>query len=808
MALTQAVRERAQVLKTSAFWSSVCQQVIKKGILLIPLAVVGIVAYQAPTSSLTFWESHPGVALLILFPILLWPIWKREATQRHITAMGGDTGRRSAKQKTRPLKPLMQPYWRSFSQWVDIVFFNDTPKWRLTYLGSFLVVAVTLLVTPIAATAVLTEPRQPAELLPNLVIQVAAPVVFYLIVATRCHSIGKLRMDIVKTLYNVAALAFKYPQPGTAMRRAGDDAALMTPECIQVTAWETLTIPRQFSVPTTKSTSATDEHAWAELGANLNQRVEATTEDGWHVTRDKRGTGCVVTPANYPRGVLWDGEQDPDPMAFLIGHGLDNGGEWIKVAFGVTSPHFIGTGPTGTGKTSFAEAILAQAATKQMPWDPNLNWECHIIDPKDSLKNRWEGRPNITATSGVHDSFNDDGDVISGIEALAEHMRRLGKELDRRMIWLSQYKNAANWKDVPDEEKKKHGFRPILIVTDEFTDHVEPDKDKSEQSERDNDAKAVIVSITKAIFRKGRSVGMHVVLIVQRGNMQILGSQIVTNGQGRYIMGNTDDAQYKSMLGTTDVPVLPAETWDEDKAEFVPIPGRARLQNTGGGRITRLQVLWFGGKSNSETLDKWLPRSLDGAGNGDDKTADDDAPSSLSWVASDDSADAVPGETQQEPEHALAQEDTPPWETDEAPASSQSQGEIKSPLQQQRDAAQTAVKTEPAPTNQQRREPTPQPRTSRAQTGSKEQYDALVRKLDEVTEAIKALNRISPHTITDAQRDQQASLFEERRKLMQRMKKSKRTPSPTAVAPQPTPSQSQPASAAPYQDHDVREMFG
>lgn len=816
MAIADAVITRAKPLATLQFWQPKMHALVNKGILLIPLALIALFAWRNPHGSMTFWAARPGLALLVLFPILLWPIWKRTATQRHIIAMGGKTGtgKRSAKQSIRPPKPLLQPYWRSFTQWVDIVFFNDARTWRIGYLiGAVIVLAVTLTCT-IDPAVVLNEPRDPAALMPNVAIQLIVPLLYYAVIASRCHTIGKMRSEVVKTIYNVSAAAFKYPPPGSSVRRAGDDSPLMTPDCIQVHKWETLTVPHQFAIPTTKSTSATDEQVWAELGANLNQRVECSTEDGWHVTRDKRGRGCTVTPADYPRGVLWDGEQDPDPMTFLVGQNLDIPGEWLKVTFSVTSSHFLVTGGTGTGKSSFAEAIMGQAASKRMPWNRAVCWDCHIVDPKDAFHSRWKGRPNITSTSGIEESFNTDGDPISGIEAMAEHMALLEAELKRRQQWLKTNGNgAAKWSDVPEDVLAETGFRPCLIVSDEYLDHVRKAKGRSEQVERDNDARDEIVRITDDLHRKGRSLGMHMITVLQRANMGNIGSDVPSNAQGRIVMGNIDGSQYQSMFNTVDVPVLPAETFDTEKQDFVPIPGRGRLQPTSGGRIVRMQVLYFG-KGNIETLDKWLPvggspTQIIEEDSEAASTAEGESAPGLSWVADDTTEEGAPQEAATSstpaatPEPAAStptvNDDSPPWVVDETPPAPSNQAPS---LQEQRQAANTEVATEQAPTSPQ---PTPTPPRPTAATTPRTTDDPALAQaretLEAITKEIRELNNISPHEISDDQRDQLASLFEDRRKLLDRITKQQRRKTPTPAA-------QRQERGSQYKDHGVREIFG
>lgn len=605
-------------------WTHLGKQLARKGTIPLVVLIVGIAAWQAPSAVADFFMTRPGLGLLLAFPILVWPFWTREASLRRIQSLTGQRGAKvSARKQSKGTKPPMQPYGRALAQWFDIVYFNDSVQRRIAYAVGFLASVLTLCLFPIDV----------AKPIPNAVIQPAIPLLFYGAMSIRLHSIGKDRRLVVEEIYNIAKEAFGYPRKGSKQANLEPkDQPLVSTACIEVFEWGTLTRPLRFWVPSSTKVSATDNRAWSELGSNLNAKVDVG-DDGWHVQKAENNTGGMVAPADYPRAVLWDGEVHPDPMTFYVGRNLDaeDKNAWMEIEFSTTSPHWLVTGGTGTGKSSFAEAIIAQAAIKQMPWDSALAWVIHLLDPKDAFVKRWLARANIIGTSGVGDVENEEGDTISGIQAMAEHMRQLLDELSRRITWLKEFPTAANWKDVPHEALKAARFRPLLLVTDEFGDHVAKAAKSSIETEQENQkAREYISYATNEIARKGRSVGMHMVVVLQRGNMSILGADIPTNAGGRVVMGNIDRSQYESMFQTPDVPVLPATTRDKATGKTSPLPGRSRIQLTQGGPLYRVQVLYFG-KGNIETVDKWLPRDL-GPGHDDAEVIDGEVVDEVSEI--------------------------------------------------------------------------------------------------------------------------------------------------------------------------------
>jgi hypothetical protein len=564
---------------------------------LIPgLAAWGIyVVAQDPEGALAYIANHLGVAFWLLLVLGI---------------VGGRAAEAKARMKTltdpksrRKIKDPLQGTFAALGEWVELALFRDHLAWRIVQLVStafclFMVTTKSLSVDDISTAA----ESGWAPVVQTLL----WPVLWVILLAVRISPSSKKRHTTLKAIYNIANSSMKFPRPTPRMQP--DVMRLQDPfRVVKVREWETLELPRRFRVEGPANMSVTDTKAWEELMENLDAKLPHP--EGWHLDKDRTGTSAEIYPAEYPVSVLWKGEYDPDPLVFLPGADLDHPGETASFTFGETTPHIMATGGTGSGKSSFAEIVLAQAGIKPMPWDPTLYADCQIIDPKGPFANRWENRPNMTVTNGAVDIVDEFGESMSGVVAMAMHAEKLLKELERRSNVQQGYKGIATWIDLPDDVKKSEKLRPVIIVMDEFLDHVTKDSSKSEQAEVENAARDRIVYITGQIARKGRSLGLHLILIAQDGKMTDIGSALVRQMVARIVLGNMDRNAMARMFGDgADLGILPTARLVNGRLKG--IPGRGRLMNAPGQAIHKVQIAWFGGSSNLDALDKFLPRAV------------------------------------------------------------------------------------------------------------------------------------------------------------------------------------------------------
>lgn len=519
--------------------------------------------------------------------------------------------------KGKPRRPVKAPrisLSRVISNSVDIIANLDHLIWRLLYLAGY----IAGIAVPIYYPVTVDDIQQIESSARHVGISAGVPAGLALILVIRIGTIMRGRLEWIDEMYAIARDCFDYkplPERGTPTKRQRITA---TPHlAIDVRKWKTLTEGDVCFVWVPEKLSASAVEVWDEFGLNLEEKMPR--EEEWRIrSKGFKGRGALIGPANYPRSILWDGEYDSDPLTFQLGANLETG-ETYKTTFNDTSPHAAISGGTASGKTSGAEIIAAQALLKPMPWDPTLHGQVHVVDPKGPFAQRWAGRPGVIVSNGQKDSdiephvYDDEGEVIcekTGVMVMAEHMQHIEEEHKRRAEVLSRYPDAATWVSLPDEVKREERFFPIVVILDEFIDHTSPLPGKGSRIEMENEAREFIVSMTDWQLRKARNVGIHILLIAQRANMKLIGDTMMTNMPVRLVTGQIDKSQLTSMFAipATDVPRLPSTSQDPETGAVKTIPGRARILNALGQSITKIQIMWFGGDSNSKTLDKWLPR--------------------------------------------------------------------------------------------------------------------------------------------------------------------------------------------------------
>lgn len=339
-------------------------------------------------------------------------------------------------------------------------------------------------------------------------------------------------------------------------------------------------------------------------------------------------------PVHDLHPALWDGETHPDPLTFFVGQDLRTEEEQHLTLKGAT-PHVMISGATGTGKTSLAEIVAAQALVRPMPWDSSLRGSVVIVDPKGTLAHRWAGRPGVTVANGVEDAAepDEDGTPVIGPLVMAAAMEWVETEYQRRTAVLTQHKNAGTWTDLPDEVKRKERFAPMIVLLDEFLDYVNrksrgrddlptkgnaANRRRNELRKKEKVAREKIINLADQQVRKYRHVGIHTIVTSRTLPEGPLGSSFAGNLPVRVVTGRVPNAELETAFAGQNIPKLPTdrEVSEGDERKIERIPGRARIMAGPGAEVEMIQVPWFGGRGNDQTLDKWLPRG-DVPANGD-----------------------------------------------------------------------------------------------------------------------------------------------------------------------------------------------
>lgn len=598
---TTTTVEKPSLLKRHIAWE------FRNAYIFAPLLIVFFFPRLMGQSYADYFLNHLSLAVIVLLPFIQVATY----TMRNYS--------RTHPPKTKSGKPKRppQPALPKTSQYVrdvtDIMGNLDVLPWRLFYAIGFLAIVLISGVFSTLSIDTFTNIQGPGQeaAIREIIAGLVVPLVYYGLSIYRAQSIINARRDAIGMAYSVARDTLGYPK-ANARTTTPRQKRLQNPhEAIDVKKWKTLYEIDEFFVLAPEELSVEDVKKWDEFSLNLNAKMPRDEE--WRTQRDPKGRGAKVGPANYPTGVLWDGEIDPDPLTFIIGQNLESGRKQY-LTLSEVSPHAAVSGGTASGKTSLAEIIAAQVLIKPMPWNKDLYGMVVVVDPKGPFARRWAGRPGVVAVNGQEDAVEPDenGDPITGPVVMASGMEWIEEEHRRRAAILSRYKDLSSWVDMPDEVKSQERFFPILVILDEYLDHTDLESaNGDDRVEKENFARNVTTRLTGWHARKYRNVGMHTVLIAQEVKMTAIGSALMRNLAVRVVTGQMDGSQLRTMFGDReDIPSLPSTRYvfEDGEKKSKTIPGRARIMNALGQDIEKIQISWFGGKSNSETLDKWLPR--------------------------------------------------------------------------------------------------------------------------------------------------------------------------------------------------------
>lgn len=602
-AKTTTAVEKPSLVKRHIEWE------FRNAYIFAPLLIVFFLPRLLGQSYPEYFLTHLGLAVIVLVPfaqVFIYTFRNYSRTHPPKTKSG------KPKRPPLPALPKTSQYVRDTT---DIMGNLDLMPWRLFYAIGFLaIVLLAGVFYPLSADTFsnFSGPGK-QEAIRELIAGLGVPLIYYGISIYRTQSVINARQDSIGAVYAIARDTLGYPK-ANARTTTPRQAKLKNPhEAIEVKKWRALYEIDEFFAVAPEELSVEDVKKWDEFSVNLNAKLPRDEE--WRVQRDPRGRGAKVGPANYPTGVLWDGEIDPDPLTYIIGQNLESGRKQYLTLNDV-SPHIAISGGTSSGKTSLAEIIAAQVLIKPMPWDPDLYGMVVIVDPKGPFARRWAGRPGVVAINGQEDAAepDEDGNPITGPVVMASGMEWIEVEHQRRAAILSRYKDVATWMHLPDEVKREEKFFPILVILDEYIDHTDlEDSGGVDRIEKENFARKVTMRLANWHARKYRNVGMHTVLIAQEVKMTLIGSVLMRNLPVRVITGQMDPTQLRTMFNkesSDEIPSIPSTryTFEDGEKKAKTIPGRARIMNAGGQDIEKIQISWFGGKTNSATLDKWLPR--------------------------------------------------------------------------------------------------------------------------------------------------------------------------------------------------------
>jgi 5-methylcytosine-specific restriction endonuclease McrA len=230
-------------------------------------------------------------------------------------------------------------------------------------------------------------------------------------------------------------------------------------------------------------------------------------------------------------------------------------------------PHLLIAGQTDSGKSRTVNSLLHQARAL---W----GWRRLVIDGKPGNEYRWLRRA--------------DGDqaVVRYTDAdlVLEALRGIVQEMHARYAYLDQLDGGTerDWRGVEHESAplnwweltptQRAEWPPLLLVVDEVASAITT-KDQKE--------------LLRELVQLGRSVGIHLILAMQRPDAEYLPGFIKAQTGGRILVGPT----FKDRI-TLDMVIgeIARAALEASEAPVEPVKGRAAMVDVGGPGARVLQL--------------------------------------------------------------------------------------------------------------------------------------------------------------------------------------------------------------------------
>lgn len=247
------------------------------------------------------------------------------------------------------------------------------------------------------------------------------------------------------------------------------------------------------------------------VGLRRPQRVVLHLADAWRRRRLED-----TAPGSNLALVL--GEKEDDGELFYLPLGGKFGNQERA------APHSIVSGTTGSGKGILATSLMLDACAFN---DPSLV-EIRLIDPKRGVDYPW----------ARHLPHLKDGIVDEKSEAI-ELFKKLVREMEDRYQTLQQ----AGLNNIDQFNRRvgtaASGLMPrILVFFDEVANWMQ-----------DEDFKAAVEPLINEIATKSRAAGIHLFMIYQRADNQVMTMQLRTNLGNKLVLRLGDEGSSKIALG-------------------------------------------------------------------------------------------------------------------------------------------------------------------------------------------------------------------------------------------------------------------
>ncbi len=216
------------------------------------------------------------------------------------------------------------------------------------------------------------------------------------------------------------------------------------------------------------------------------------------------------------------------------------------------APHTIISGSTGSGKGILASNLILDLCAFNSP----DNLRLYMVDPKAGVDYGWMTKlPHL------------EGQIVGDKEEALELFRGLVVEMERRYETLRDA-GVANinlyWR-LPSEQRPLAMPR-IVLVFDEVANWMQ-----------DEDFKEQVSPLINEIATKSRASGIHMVMIYQRADSQVMSMQLRTNLGNKLVLRLGDEGSSKVALGDRGAEKLLGQghliaKLDSDEKTYAQVP--------------------------------------------------------------------------------------------------------------------------------------------------------------------------------------------------------------------------------------------